>query len=743
MSSLVMDVLLTESTGKMNAVELKKKVNDIEKEIVKLKSDVKEFIEDNYINFLPTLQNDYVLVEKSRKLIEDMKMLKSKIDDQIKVELSGSIKELKNLSQALIACNSSLYLSAKLLELEQFTKSVDKLRQNKDYVEAAKVLNKIIVLLNDDESHGDLQMLNIYSALKENYLLTYRSLVTAVLKIWNEHVIWTASNDDETSKDSKTSSSISLTIDCDPQEIRNIIQALHYLSELPASLDHFSTKLMKFIISPIIRSECSVFVDEEKVFNVVVSSEKKELPTYKFILHNLKMLFQFIYQHLNVDIDGKTFINRLSKHLWAQLSDYLLNNCINDIIPSSSVELSNFKCVEEDIHEFEEYLGEIGFITKDQLVISNYIKDIDKLYIDKISQEFLVKASQLVKKNLHDSFKYEDNFGEEEKSNDKYHAHVNNCTLINAKVERNLSKNTFRLPSCQISNSAKELMLLVRDILDEAVLNSDNSTAAAAKLYYTSRNVIEHYVWTVPEYHKKFLETIPQQVALFHNNCMYLAHNLMTLGHEYREKLPKLQKHNITYVDLSLKLRNIGAQTFLNHVKYQRTIITDIIKDSGLSQLAQNQLPSSSGVERALRQCIRQLELLKTVWFNVLPINVYHKTLGCILNSMIEDIIFKVTILEDISADAATELVNLFNMVVKRAPLIFSEENSVNRYVNKWQKMLELIKVLEASLKDIEQRWADGKGPLAREFTASQVKQLVRALFQNTERRSALLATIK
>lgn len=92
----------------------------------------------------------------------------------------------------------------------------------------------------------------------------------------------------------------------------------------------------------------------------------------------------------------------------------------------------------------------------------------------------------------------------------------------------------------------------------------------------------------------------------------------------------------------------------------------------GLSQLAQNQLPSSSGVERALRQCIRQLELLKTVWFNVLPINVYHKTLGCILNSMIEDIIFKVTILEDISADAATELVNLFNMVVKRAPLIFS-----------------------------------------------------------------------
>ncbi|XP_074102438.1 zeste-white 10 kinetochore protein [Cotesia typhae] len=741
MSSLVIDVLLTDSTGKMNAIELKKKVNEIEKKIVKLKSDVKEFIEDNYINFLPTLQNDYVLVDKSRKLIEEIGLLKSKIDDQIKVELSGSIKELKNLSQALIACNSSLYLSAKLLELEQFTKSVDKLRQNKDYVEAARVLQKIVVLLTDEESHDDLQMLSIYSAIKENYQLTYRSLLSIVLKLWEEHVIWAVSDDDDkNSKTSNDTSSVSLTIDCDPDEIKNIIQALHYLSELPLCLEHFSNKLIKLIIKPIISAECSVFVLDEKVFNVVTSNEKKELPSYKFILHNLKMLFQFIYQHLNVVIDDKMFINRLNEHLWTQLSEYLLNNCINDIIPSSSVELNNFKSIEDDIHEFEEYLGEIGFITQEQLVISNYIKDIDKLYIDKICQEFLVKASQFVKKNLHDSFKHDPRVNEKlERESDE----VVNCTLINAQTERHLNKNTFILPACQISASARELLQLIHDILNEAVLNSENSTAAAAKLYYTSRNVIEHYVWTVPEYHKKFLETIPQQVALFHNNCMYLAHNLMTLGHEYKAKLQKLKNHNITYVDLTLKLRNIGSQTFLNHVKYQRGIITDIIKDSGLSQLAQNQLPSSSGVERALRQCIRQLELLKTVWFNVLPINVYHKTLGCILNSMIEDLICKVTILEDISADAATELVNLFNMVVKRAPLIFSEENSVNRYVKKWQKMLELIKVLEASLKDIEKRWADGKGPLAREFSASQVKQLVRALFQNTERRSALLATIK
>ena len=41
------------------------------------------------------------------------------------------------------------------------------------------------------------------------------------------------------------------------------------------------------------------------------------------------------------------------------------------------------------------------------------------------------------------------------------------------------------------------------------------------------------------------------------------------------------------------------------------------------------------------------------------------------MNSMVEDLIIKVISVEDIPADVATELVTLFNMIVKRAPQIF------------------------------------------------------------------------
>lgn len=41
------------------------------------------------------------------------------------------------------------------------------------------------------------------------------------------------------------------------------------------------------------------------------------------------------------------------------------------------------------------------------------------------------------------------------------------------------------------------------------------------------------------------------------------------------------------------------------------------------------------------------------------------------MNSMVEDLIIRVISVEDIPADVATELVTLFNMIVKRAPQIF------------------------------------------------------------------------
>ncbi len=134
---------------------------------------------------------------------------------------------------------------------------------------------------------------------------------------------------------------------------------------------------------------------------------------------------------------------------------------------------------------------------------------------------------------------------------------------------------------------------------------------------------------------------------------------------------------------------------------------------------------------------------------------------GTLMNSLMCEMINSITALEDISADDATHLHSLQEMVEEKAPeLLLSSppEGSDNsespegttitpadivKHIAKWMKYKELMVVLDANLQDICDRWADGKGPLAAEFKANEVKQLIRALFQNTDRRAAVLARIR
>ena len=46
--------------------------------------------------------------------------------------------------------------------------------------------------------------------------------------------------------------------------------------------------------------------------------------------------------------------------------------------------------------------------------------------------------------------------------------------------------------------------------------------------------------------------------------------------------MPKLsQDFSMIYTDQSLLLREVGSQYFLNHMKYQRDMIFDILRESG------------------------------------------------------------------------------------------------------------------------------------------------------------------
>lgn len=74
---------------------------------------------------------------------------------------------------------------------------------------------------------------------------------------------------------------------------------------------------------------------------------------------------------------------------------------------------------------------------------------------------------------------------------------------------------------------------------------------------------------------------------------------------------------------------------------------------------------------KVIRQCVRQLELLKNVWQTILPEKVYNKTMGTLLNDVCAEIIKKIMAREDISSAVAENLESILDNIVQRAPAVF------------------------------------------------------------------------
>ena len=80
--------------------------------------------------------------------------------------------------------------------------------------------------------------------------------------------------------------------------------------------------------------------------------------------------------------------------------------------------------------------------------------------------------------------------------------------------------------------------------------------------YYNEKLRVNHYLVFVSLQSK-----LPQLSALHHNNCMYIAHHLLTLGHQFRSKLPEpLNQSVATFVDLVPTIRHMGEKCFLEQL---------------------------------------------------------------------------------------------------------------------------------------------------------------------------------
>lgn len=539
-------------------------------------------------------------------------------------------------------------------------------------------------------------------------------------------------------------------------------------------LKSFGQMLLKYILRPL--ASCpslhAIIESQPNIIIIRFESVKTDLehPAPSEVFVKIRLVLEMLQKQLldlplDTDVENEktpkiVLAEMLGDMIWEDLSECLIKNCLVYSIPTNSSKLQQYEEIIQSTEEFENALKEMRFLKGDTTDLLKYARNINSHFANKKCQDVIVAARNLMTSEIHNTVKITPDSKisvpdlprpeKDEKPEVQKMSTTQYNEVVNLEPENTLDQHSFSLPTCRISESVKQLMELAYQTLLEATTSSDQ---CAVQLFYSVRNIFHLFHDVVPTYHKENLQKLPQLAAIHHNNCMYIAHHLLTLGHQFRSRFaPILCDGTTTFVDLVPGFRRLGTECFLGQMRAQKGELLERLSSArNFSNMDDEE--NYSAASKAVRQVLHQLKRLGIVWQDVLPVNIYCKAMGTLLNTAISEIIGRITALEDISTEDADRLYSLCKTVMDEGPQVFaplSEESKNKKYqeevpvfVPKWMPFKELMMMLQASLQEIGDRWADGKGPLAAAFSSSEVRALIRALFQNTERRAAALAKIK
>ncbi|CAF97316.1 unnamed protein product [Tetraodon nigroviridis] len=788
MASFVTEVLA--SSGKLEKEDLSGKISKMSRKVEETKEELYEMINKRYADFLPSLQSSEQLMIQVDEVSKEMEALKNCIKNEVWLDLNPTTKD----RQADRSANSLFYLTSLCLQFHNAMEEFDKALPNKDYVEAANMLERARTSV-DSLKVWKLSQVPLLGALSSELTVQRENLIYHLGEEWKRLIIWKLPpSNDPAGPQSFLSVALNLSHACveGPEAKPSallccVLQALAIQGELQNKIKLFSQALVKSMLKPlVVHPSLWVNVVEQQDEGIVLAFESlqessKERSTPSQVYSKLLMVLKTLHAHLlDVSIGDKRLSTILGELIWEEMSGCIIHECLVHSIPNNSSELEKYTTVIKQTEEFEKALKDMDFLQRDSTDLLKYARDINCHFASKKCKDVIVAARKLMTSKMHNTVKITPDYklrlpklpapGPEVKV--KPEATREELTMENAKQ---LSALSLCLPACRISESVQQLMELALHTLCEAV---GSSAYCALHLFITVRNVFQLFYDVVPTYHKENLLKFPHLAAIQHNNCMYLAHHLLTLGHHFKAHLPQPYGRGLaTFVDMVPGFRRLGARCFLAQMNVQRSELLERLStahnfcnldDEDNYVAASKAVRQVGGVFKAdlsayarcfsdgavaLLQVIHQLKQLATVWQDVLPVSIYCKAMGNLLNTAITEIIAKILMLEDISSEDGEHLHTLCQNIIEEGPLVFiplAEEHKnqkyqeeVPLYVKKWGTFKELVIILRANLQEIVDRWADGKGPLALEFSSSEIKNLIRALFQNTERRAVALTKIK
>ena len=184
-----------------------------------------------------------------------------------------------------------------------------------------------------------------------------------------------------------------------------------------------------------------------------------------------------------------------------------------------------------------------------------------------------------------------------------------------ANVDGSESKQSdfFSLPAMKITTGAKRVIELAHEAFDEATRSAPD---VAYVLYQTSRDIVALLrILTPSDLQGGSGNLSARASSLFHNDCIYAAHELCTMAHTYRNSLPADVASRAVTVDMVPSFRVLAKNTLLAQISIEEASIISVLKAKRIKgtddEVAQ--------IDGALNSTVLHIERLLGIWHDVLP----------------------------------------------------------------------------------------------------------------------------
>uniref|UniRef100_A0A182W3D6 Centromere/kinetochore protein zw10 n=1 Tax=Anopheles minimus TaxID=112268 RepID=A0A182W3D6_9DIPT len=657
--------------------------------------EVRDIISANYVDFVPF---------NTSSVIDDLKLLEMEIKelvastDLLTVDKSNvASNDLRNYQQDLEECVRGYKIARKLLSIHDLFESLN-LTYN-GYEKTAHILGKIKSLLDELEDPVLAELHCLHSFIVR-YETEYEKLISNLNGKFNELV-------QLQHRSFQNTKSVTIRINRDENLLYQVVVTLLNTHHNFHTVCQF---LLENVFAPVIVKPVSLICDEKSneqsvliqlSYQLTVGEELR--PGYKTVLSNVMKIF---YNLSNINIvvsEDECLFKVLAKQMKKPMCTMLIERCLERDIPGTIEDMKESSMV-KDVCEFNAFLHTTNFVDgENDHLLEEYANSIETIHQQKLCDNVLDTAIEIMKRESHE------------------------MVLIQDHEYQFVGSSKTELSSCMVTRTVVELKKFLDKVLAEAFAHGD----AASRFIKTIATILERYMVDVPMANEKLLFKIPQQSALFRNDCTYLNYWL-------QKNDDKLNDHG-SFANISDALKACGEDIFQQQLNSQRAQMMQALEGFKLSI---NLLELGTEQQRAIRQCIRQLELLKNVWQTVLPDPVYKQSLSGLIDQFLREVMKRIQSLEDITTAIGNGLVLLIDIMTETLPNLFKEPNEIHQLAKQWMKLLQLRQILCGSLVQITEQWAEGKGPLTMCFGADEIKHLVRALFQNTKQRQTCIASI-